>query len=136
MNATPPAWMKDPEVLGNWLATRTKYAGKTTPRLNRVSRVDAICWYLTCVGGLATRADIKAFATAFRTTGGEVLCASLLNLCYGGVGKDFSGTKWRGYNYGSVAPLYRPFKAQYAPTVDGVRRGAEVQNLLNSSLPS
>jgi hypothetical protein len=133
--------MKDPTVLGNWLAARVKFAAHTSARLNKVSRVDAICWYLTHVGCLATRADIITFATAFRTTSGEVGCYSLLNTCYGGVGRDFSGAKFGGgyrcgNNYGPLAPLYRPFKAQYSPTLDGVRRGANVQDLLNGSLAS
>lgn len=139
MNA-PPAWMHDPEVLGNWLAVRLKFAKNTAERMMQVSRVDAICWYLTLpqVGCLATRDCIKKFATAFRTEDGVVLCSSLLNACYGGVSQSFDGSlgNWRHGNYGRLAPLYRPFKAQYSPTIDGVRRGARVQSLLNGSVAS
>lgn len=136
MNA-PPAWMKDPEVLGNWLATRTKFAKNTSERLHQVSRVDAICWYLTRVGCLATSKDIKRFATAFRTEAGKVGCCSLLNSCYGGVGRDFTGELGRGgyrsaHNYGPVAPLYRPYPRSYSPTIAGLRRAARVQDLLNA----
>ena len=139
MNATPAAWMKDPITLGNWLATRVKFAKNTAERLNQISRVDAICWYLAQVGCLATRADIVAFATAFRTMSGTVGCYSLLNTCYGGVGRDFSGAKFNGgyyssNNYGPLAPLYRPFKANYSPTVNGIRRAARVQDHLNGSV--
>jgi len=129
---TPPAWMKDPEVLGNWLAARTKFAKNTAERLNQVSRVDAICWYLVQVGCLSTSKDIKRFATAFRGDGGHVGCCSLLNSCYGGVGTDFSGELGRrghysAHNYGPRAPLYRPFKHSYSPTVAGLVRAERVR---------
>ncbi len=141
MNATPPAWMKSPETLGNWLAARVKFAKNTAERLNQVSRVDAICWFLTQVGCLATSKDIKVFATAFRGTEGKVGCCSLLNSCYGGVGEDFSGEIRRGgyyssRNYGQLAPLFRPYKHSYSPTIAGVRRAARVQNYLDGSFPS
>lgn len=130
--------MKDPEVLGNWLATRTKYAtnGGTSERLRHVSRVDAVCWFLTLrVDYTAHTRDIKKFATAFRTTG-TTACCSLLNSCYGGVALDFSGEiGQRDYcpkNYGRLAPLFRPYKYNYAPTVSGMQRAARVQALLDS----
>lgn len=63
-------------------------------------------------------------------------CCSLLNSCYGGVALDFSGEiGQRDYcpkNYGRLAPLFRPYKYNYAPTVSGMQRAARVQALLDS----
>lgn len=157
-DATPPTWMKDADVLGNWLAARVKFAKNTSERLGQVARVDAVCWYLAIVG-TAKPKQVKLFATAFRgfqglgqkcavdpKTGkvasydamGLVGCCSLLNTCYGGVGKDFSGAThatWGNENnrykhYGKIAPLYRPMPRTYAITVDGCRRAARVQDML------
>ncbi len=147
---TPPSWMRDPAVLGNWLATRVKFAKNTVERFNQVSRVDAICWFLAQVGHLATAKDIKTFATAFRGLyhrDGKPArsgCYSLLNTCYGGVGKDFNGRPhgtWgsdtnRYKNYGPVSPLYRPYRGSYSPTIGGIRRAARVQAHLDGSLSS
>ena len=160
MNSYPPSWMRDPEVFGNWLLARVRFAKNTSERLGRVSRCDAICWFLTQVGHLAKAKDVKKFATAFRgrfatthkydhikqthTVDTEALdgCYSLLNTCYGGVGRDFSGkpyATWYSGNsenaykhYGEIAPLYRPFKAHYSPTVGGMRRAARVQTMLDA----
>lgn len=147
-------------MLGNWLGARVRFAKNTAERLNQVSRVDAICWYLTQVACLATAKDIKVFATAFRgfhsttktwdrvaqkeivNTQALVGCCSLLNTCYGGVGQDFTGRPFNGgyrrsgLNYGPVSPLYRPYKGSYAPTIGGIRRSARVQTHLNGSVPS
>jgi hypothetical protein len=157
---TPPSWMRTPEVLGNWLAARTSFAKNTSERLNQVSRVDAICWFITQVGHYATAKDIKRFATAFRgffshtwkydrkknknicNPQALVACSSLLNSCYGGVGKDFGGQlypTWYGKgensykHYGDVAPLYRPIHGNYSPTIGGLRRSARVQEMLDSN---
>ena len=142
MNA-PPHWMKDPVTLGNWLATRVKFAKNTSERLNQVSRVDAVCWFLTLqVDFVAASKDIKLFAGAFAAQEDSPRngCCSLLNSCYGGVGKNFSGEMGPRYfnprNYGPVAPLYRPAKHFYSPTVNGVQRAARVSRLLNGSVAS
>lgn len=130
--------MKDPVVLGNWLATRVKFSKNTSERLGLVSRVDAVCWYLVQQRDfVATSKDIKLFAGAFKATSAEKnTCCSLLNTCYGGVSNDFSGEHRWGSNYGRVAPLFRPFKHNYSPTRGGLHRAARVQALLDGSLPS
>ncbi len=69
-------------------------------------------------------------------------CSALLNTCYGGVGKDVSGElthTWysgKGENvykhYGPVAPLWRPKRGWYAPTVGGFQRSARVERMFRS----
>lgn len=150
MKNTVPDWMKDAEVLGHWLAARASYAKNTSERLGQVSRVDAICWFLSKVE-LATARDVKRFATAFkgrmstverrnRRTGKRTThqiyepCYALLNTAYGGVGMDVLGklrTCMSGSSYGPRAPLYRPVPKHYAATVDGLRRAERVQSYIS-----
>ena len=147
-----------PEDYGRWLASCVKSAHASSERLNQVGRCDAICWYLSQVGYVAKAKDVKRFATAFRgffatkrmwnhetKSYGDIrevldMCYSLLNICYGGVSSDFSGkpfASWHGNgengykHYGSVAPLWRPSRGLYSPTIGGLRRAARVQSMLD-----
>jgi hypothetical protein len=125
-----------PETLGELLRSRATYAKNTCERKRQISRVDAVCWFLSHVQ-MASAREVKRFATAFKgrmctysTRKGSVKdverCYALLNICYGGVGKDITGTRFRGHQYGPLSPLYRPQPRHYAITVAGARRAERV----------
>jgi hypothetical protein len=137
-----------PETLGEFLRSKAKHAKNTCERKGQISRVDGVCWFLSKVSHASPR-EIKRFVTAFKgfmseyshydrktrvhsTKSGVERCCSLLNSCYGGVGKDFTGVKFRGHNYGDIAPLYRPLPRTYALTIAGIHRAARVQDYINS----
>jgi hypothetical protein len=138
--------MKDPEVLGNWLAARLRYGKATSERLTQASRVDSICWFLIQVGCLAKPKDIKKFVAAFKSYRGHYKysepCYSLLNNCYGGVGQDFTGRSFGTWgrnensykHYGPTSPLYRPMPRHYAPTISGLYRAEHVQAMLDANV--
>jgi hypothetical protein len=139
-----------PVALATLLRTQVKFAKNTSERLSQVSRVDAICWFLSRVSH-ATAKDVKLFATTFKgrptiistwsqKTGTLACrevndpCCSLLNLAYGGVGVGFEGKPQpclAGSNYGPVSPLYRPLPRHYAATISGLQRAARVEAILD-----
>lgn len=140
-----------PEGYGNFLRARARYAKNTSERLGQISRVDALCWYLSKVNH-ATSLEVKRFMTAFKghmpeysvynrktrehkVVKGLERAYALLNTCYGGVGKDFQGTLWHSYgdpHYGPRAPLYRPLPRMYAATIAGLSRASRVERYLDS----
>lgn len=139
-----------PESFGEFLRSRARYAKNTSERLRQVSRVDALCWYLSKVSH-ATSREVKRFMTAFKghmpvysrynhktrqtiTKPDLERAYALLNIAYGGVGMDFNGKLsvcMSGPKYGPVAPLYRPLPKYYAVTVAGLRRASRVQAYLD-----
>jgi len=140
-----------PEALGEFLRSKAKYAKNTCERKGQISRVDALCWYLSYVSHASSR-DVKVFMTAFkgcmpmystwdRVTKTHTMKPSLerayalLNTAYGGVGYGFEGHVrpcYSGAKYGPVAPLYRPLPRTYAITVNGVQRARRVQDFIDS----
>lgn len=135
-----------PETLGEFLRARAKYAKNTSEAKRQISRVDAVCWFLSHVQ-MARAREVKRFVTAFK---GEMpsysyfdrrtrmhgvrkdveRCYALLNISYGGVGKDITGARFRGDHYGPLSPLYRPQPRHYAITVAGARRATRVAAFL------
>lgn len=134
------------------LQSNLKHARRTRESRLEVSRVDATCWYLSQVF-VASAKEVKRFLTAFKgkmhtysqgrmdqngqwlikTWAGLEPAYALLNISYGGVGKDFLGTllvRRHQSHYGQFAPLFRPRPQHYAPTIDGFRRAERVNSLL------
>lgn len=135
-----------PEALGELLRSRAAHAKNTCEAKRQISRVDAVCWFLSHVQ-MASAREVKRFVTAFkgcmsqytlydRVTRTHRLvddverCYALLNICYGGVGRDITGTRYRGDHYGPLSPLYRPQPRHYAITVAGARRAERVASFL------
>lgn len=131
-----------PETLGNLLRSRATHAKNTCEAKRQISRVDAVCWFLSQVQ-MASAREVKRFVTAFKgrlswystrrgdgTVHGVERCYALLNTCYGGVGRDITGARYRGDHYGPLSPLYRPQPRHYAITVAGVTRAERVAAFL------
>jgi hypothetical protein len=134
-----------PETLGNLLRSHATHAKNTCEAKRQISRVDAVCWFLSKVS-MASAKEVKRFVTAFKgkpswyskrrgsgTDQGVERCYALLNTAYGGVGMDVLGTQrvcFSGSHYGPVSPLYRPQPRHYAITVAGARRAERVEAFL------
>jgi hypothetical protein len=140
-----------PETLGNLLRSRATHAKNTCEAKRQISRVDAVCWFLSQVH-MASAREVKRFVTAFKgrmsryshydrrakkhgVREGFEQCYALLNTAYGGVGMDVLGTQrtcYTGSHYGPVAPLYRPQPRHYSITVAGARRAERVAAFLTA----